>query len=136
MRQRPTLPGRLQPSTIGVLGLNFCVRNGKYLADVGNEDVLGIHAHRLGQTGMRLQMALLAVDGDEEAGLQKPMDDLQLLLAGVAGDVQALELVIDDLCALAVELIDDLADGFFVAGMAPTAQPMLRAYPRRRRGPR
>ena len=28
MRQRPTLPGRLQPSTIGVLGLNFCVRNG------------------------------------------------------------------------------------------------------------
>ena len=61
-------------------------------------------------------MALLAVDGDEEAGLQKPMDDLQLLLAGVAGDVQALELVIDDLRALAVELIDDLADGFFVAG--------------------
>ena len=61
-------------------------------------------------------MALLAVDGDEEAGLQKPVDDLQLLLAGVAGDVQALELVIDDLCALAVELIDDLADGFFVAG--------------------
>ena len=29
---------------------------------------------------------------------------------------QALELVIDDLRALAVELIDDLADGFFVAG--------------------
>ena len=28
MRQRPTLPGRLQPSTIGVLGLTFCVRNG------------------------------------------------------------------------------------------------------------
>ena len=28
MRQRPTLPGRLQPSTIGVLRLNFCVRNG------------------------------------------------------------------------------------------------------------
>ena len=28
MRQRPTLPGRLQPSTIGAQGLNFCVRYG------------------------------------------------------------------------------------------------------------
>ena len=28
MRQRSTLPGRHQPSTIDVLGLNFCVRNG------------------------------------------------------------------------------------------------------------
>ena len=28
IRRRPTLPGRLQPSTIGVLRLNFCVRNG------------------------------------------------------------------------------------------------------------
>ena len=28
IRQRPTLPGRLQPSTIGTEGLNFCVRYG------------------------------------------------------------------------------------------------------------
>ena len=28
IRQRPTLPGRLQPSTIGAEGLNFCVRYG------------------------------------------------------------------------------------------------------------
>ena len=28
IRQRPTLPGRLQPSTIGTEGLNFCVRDG------------------------------------------------------------------------------------------------------------
>ena len=27
-RQRPTLPGRIHPSTIGAAGLNFCVRNG------------------------------------------------------------------------------------------------------------
>ena len=27
-RQRPTLPGRVQPSTIGAEGLNFCVRYG------------------------------------------------------------------------------------------------------------
>ena len=28
IRQRPTLPGRVQPSTIGVQSLNFCVRYG------------------------------------------------------------------------------------------------------------
>ena len=28
MRQRSILPGRRQPSTFDVLGLNFCVRNG------------------------------------------------------------------------------------------------------------
>ena len=28
LRQRPTLPGRLQPSTIGAERLNFCVRDG------------------------------------------------------------------------------------------------------------
>ena len=28
MRQRSTLPGRYQPSTIDVSGLNFCVRYG------------------------------------------------------------------------------------------------------------
>ncbi len=27
-RRRPTLPGRIRPSTIGATGLNFCVRNG------------------------------------------------------------------------------------------------------------
>ena len=43
---------------------------------------------------MCLQMALLAVDGNKESGLEQSVDDLQFLLAGVAGDVQALELVI------------------------------------------
>ena len=27
-RQRPILPGRVQPSTFGTEGLNFCVRDG------------------------------------------------------------------------------------------------------------
>ena len=33
---------------------------------------------------MDLQVALLPVDGDEELGLYQTVDDLQLLLAGVA----------------------------------------------------
>ena len=42
----------------------------KHLADIGDKNILGIHAHSLGQTRMRLQMALLAVDGNKESGLE------------------------------------------------------------------
>ena len=48
--------------------------------------------------------------------MQQRMHDLELFLAGVAGDMQALELIVDNVCSLAVELVDDLADGLFVAG--------------------
>ena len=65
---------------------------------------------------MRLQMALLAMDGDKEPGLEQAVDDLQLLLAGMSGDVQALELVVDDLGTLAVEFVDDFSNGLFITG--------------------
>ncbi len=42
-------------------------------------------------------MPLLAVDGDEELGLHQGVDDLQLLLAGVAGDVKLLGPLVDHL---------------------------------------
>ena len=48
--------------------------------------------------------------------MHQAVDEFQLLLAGVAGDVQPLELVIDDVRALTVQLVDDLANGLFVAG--------------------
>ena len=42
-RRRPTLPGRVQPSTIGAEGLNFCVRNGNrwdpFAITTGNLDL-------------------------------------------------------------------------------------------------
>ena len=61
-------------------------------------------------------MALLAVHGNEELRLGQRVDDLQLLAAGVAGDVQPLETVIDHVRTLAVQLVDDARDGLFVAG--------------------
>ena len=62
-------------------------------------------------------MPLLAVDGDEELGLDQRVDDLQLLLAGVAGDVKVRSaLFIHHVGTLAVQLVDDVADGLFVAG--------------------
>ena len=53
----------------------------KHLADIGDKNILGIHAHSLGQTRMCLQMALLAVDWNKESGLEQSVDDLQFLLA-------------------------------------------------------
>ena len=48
IRQRPILPGRVQPSTFGTEGLNFCVRNGNrwdpFVITTGNcELVYGPH---------------------------------------------------------------------------------------------
>ena len=68
------------------------------------------------QFGMDLQMALLAVNGDEELGLAKGVDDLQFLLAGVTGDMQPLALFVNHLGTLAVKLINNTGYGFFVAG--------------------
>jgi len=65
---------------------------------------------------MDLQMPLLTVEGDKEPGLYQGVNDLQLLLAGMAGNVEALALFIDHVCALAVQLVDDPGNGFFVAG--------------------
>ena len=85
-------------------------------ADVADDDVAGLHAHLAGQLGVDLQHALLAVDGDEELGLDQGVDDLQLLLAGVARNVQGALPLVEHLGPLAVELVDDVADGVLVAG--------------------
>ena len=85
-------------------------------ADVADQDILRTHAHLPRQSGVLLQMALLTVNGDKVAGLGQGVDDLQLLAAGVARDVQALQLVVDHVGALAVKLVDDAGDGLFIAG--------------------
>ena len=86
------------------------------LADVADDDVPGVHAHLLGQLGVNLQVALFAVNRDKESGLDQGVDDLQLVLAGVAGDVERPGPLIDHLGPFAVELVDDVVDGVFVAG--------------------
>ena len=60
-------------------------------------------------------------------GLHQGVDDLQLLLAGVAGDVEVGQLVVDHLGALAVELVDDAEQmDFSLPGMAE-AEMMIRS---------
>ena len=85
-------------------------------AVVGDGDVVPGQAHVLGQLAVDLEHPLLAVDGDEEPGLGQGVDDLQLLLAGVAGDMEDVRLVVDHLHALAEELVDDPGHRDLVAG--------------------
>src|SRR5699024_8668228 len=80
-------------------------------ADVADDDVVGLHPHLLGQLGVDFQMALLPVDWDEELGLHQAVHDLQLLLTGVAGDVQGHGPLVHHVGPLAVELVDYVAHG-------------------------
>ena len=56
------------------------------------------------------------MNGDEELGLTQSVNDLQLFLAGVAGNVQAFALFVDHLRTLAVQLVDNTGNRLFVAG--------------------
>ena len=86
------------------------------VAVVANHNILAVHAHLEGEILMDLEHALLAVHGDKVLGLCERVDDLELLLTGVARNVQHIRAVIDDLHALAEELVDDARDGVLVAG--------------------
>ena len=65
IRRRPTLPGRFQPSTISVLRLNFCVRDGnRWIPQAivtGNMGLFGSCAPALPSLAFRLRFALLRV---------------------------------------------------------------------------
>ena len=65
---------------------------------------------------MDLQHTLLAVYGDKILRLCERVDDLQLLLTGMAGDVKHIRAVVNDLDALAEQLVDDARDGVLIAG--------------------
>ena len=61
-------------------------------------------------------MPLLTVDRHKESGLAQGVNDLQLLLAGVTGNMQTLALFIDHIGTLPVKLVDDLGNSLFVTG--------------------
>ena len=99
-------------------GLAFHVLGGQLddAAVIGHADVIGSHAHALRHPFMNLQHPLLAMEGDEELGPCQGVDDLQLLLTGVAGHMQHVRLVIHHVCALAEQLVDDPSHRHLVAG--------------------
>ena len=85
-------------------------------ADIADVDVLRRHTHRHRERTVLLEHLLLAVDGNEVLRLDQRMDELQLLLARVTGDVHLVHALIYDLTPALQELVDDVADGALVAG--------------------
>ena len=85
------------------------------LADLRDDDVFRPGAQRLGQLRVLPQLRILAVDGQEILGLDQRVQELDLLLAGVAGDVHLAQLAVDDVGPAAVELVDDPRHGLFIA---------------------
>ena len=67
---------------------------------------------------MALEVAIVAVHGDEELGLNEIDHQLELFLRAMAGDVDEAvgAVVVDDVGVAALEVIDDAVDGLFVAG--------------------
>ena len=84
-------------------------------ADLSDEDVLRVHAHLARQAGMLHEHAVLAVYGNEVLRLAQTEHQLKVLLAGMAGNMDGCGAVIDDLCALLVQLVDHVVDGLLVA---------------------
>ena len=71
-----------------------------------------------GDLGVLLEVAEVAVDGDEVLGADEVDEEALLFLRAVAGDVDEslVAVVVDDVGFAAAEVIDDAEDGFLVAG--------------------
>ena len=65
---------------------------------------------------MFIQMLLLAMDRNEILRLDDAEHELLLLLTGVAGYMDVIHFFVDDLRPQLHQLIDHLADSFFIAG--------------------
>ena len=86
------------------------------LAVLDDEDVPGLKAHVRRQATVLHEHAELAMDGDDVAGLGQVEHQLQLFLAGVAGDVGALDGVVVDVGAGLEEVVHGPRHVFLVAG--------------------
>ena len=86
-----------------------------HVADLRDHHVVLRHAQLLGQLGVVVQVAVLAVHRNEELRAQQRVNQLQFLLAGVSGDVHLGQGFVDHVAADAEQLVDDAGDGLFVA---------------------
>jgi hypothetical protein len=91
--------------------------DGKDVAVFEQEDLLG-NAGGGGELEVALEVAVVAVHGNEELGAHEVDHHAQFFLGAVAGDVDEAvgAVVVDDAGIAALEVIDDAVDGLLVAG--------------------
>ena len=96
--------------------LHICLVDLDSAADIADKDMLAAHAEKLRELGVLAQMLLLAVNRDEILRTRQAVHDLELLLAGVTGNMYVVHALVDHLAAALEQLVDDVADGLFIAG--------------------
>ena len=62
------------------------------------------------------EMAVLPVDGDEVARPGDVQHQFEFFLVGVSGYVNFRDLLVEDLSATPIKMIDNVGYGFFIAG--------------------
>src|SRR4030095_4648375 len=85
-------------------------------AVLDQEDPLRRNAYALGQARVAEEVAVLAVHRHEVPRPSEAQHQLEILLAGVPGDVDEGVVLVEDLGAAAVERVDHTAHGALVAG--------------------
>ncbi len=91
-------------------------------AVLDDEDPLGGDAHAPGQARVAEQVPVLAVHGQEVARPRQVQHELEIFLAGVAGDVDEGVVLVEDLRPASIEAVDDAPHGALVARNDPRGQ--------------
>ena len=74
---------------------------------------------RHGQLPVFHEMAVLAVNRDEIAGLDHVYEYLQLFLIGVPGDMDVFDLLVDYIRPVPAQVVYDVLNGALVSGNEP-----------------
>ena len=83
IRRRPTLPGRFQPSTISVLRLNFCVRDGRLpLKDFASEIAFCFPLHPASGFAPSKPHRLVSLPLSDQDSFRSPSHSLTNFLRG------------------------------------------------------
>ena len=90
----------------------------EHVATLQQHDFADGAVHSSGHFGVQLELAVLAVDGNEVFRFDQVDDELEFVLAGVPADVDGRRssVLVDDVGLAAKEVIDHAVDGFLVAG--------------------
>ena len=109
MQTRPTV---ILPTLVGAVAVEV-----EHVAVFEQDDLLE-DARGAGEFGVALEVAVVAVDGDEELWAQQVDHQAQLFLRAVAADVDEAvgAVVVDDVGVAALEVVDHAVDGLLVAG--------------------
>src|SRR5690242_6535069 len=86
------------------------------IAILCQDNMVGRNTHRMGQLGMKYELAILTMDWHEELWVHHGQHQLQLFLGSMPRDVDIGDALVKNLCSLLEKVVDRAVNHFFVAG--------------------